>query len=667
MNTYLVFKSVLMLAALIGAFGLFFKKVVRLYNIMMAVEGEAPGRLDRIADRITVLFVDVLGQANVRRKLMPGLAHTLIFFGFLAIQPHSLELMIQGVVPAFHVGDLFPIPYTAYLFVADLLAAFVLVGLAYALYRRLILKPEYLTPGRDANLIILFTSVIVISFHFINAFLYVQPIAPGDFSYAGVFPISAILATALNLRALSSGQLFFWSEFFYYIHIGTILGFLIYIPGSKHLHLLAAVPNVFCKRLKVEKALVKTDIEDEEAETFGLGRVPEFNWFNVLNLYACTECGRCEELCPASHTGKPLSPKKIIHDFKIDLLDQADLLLSDKREAIQPLMREGSELTDDVLWACTTCRSCENICPVSIEHLDFIVEIRKHQVLMEASFPAEMQATFNNLENQANPWGFSADTRADWCQGLDVPLMTDKPDAKVLFFVGCAGSFDERAKKISQATARVLRKAGVDFAILGPEESCNGDMARRAGNEYLGQMMIQQNVEILSQYAPDMILAGCPHCYNTLKNEYPEFGAAFPVVHTADYFDTLLREGRLQVDARDLGKMTYHDSCYLGRWNNLYDAPRNILSRANAGPLVEMDRTRAKGFCCGAGGGRMFMEETLGKRINRERAEQVVASGVGTVVTACPFCTTMLNDGILEAEEKIPVKDIAEILDTVTL
>ena len=666
MNTYLVFKSVLMLAALIVAFGLFFKRVLRLYKIMMAVDGDSPNRLDRIGDRIIVLFVDVLGQANVRRKTMPGLAHTLIFFGFLAIQPHSLELMIQGVVPAFHIGAVLPNIYSAYLFVADLLAAFVLVGLAYALYRRTILKPDYLTLGRDANLIILFTSVIVISFHFINAFQYMQPAAPADFSYAGVFPISAVLASALDLGALSTGQWLFGYELFYYIHIGTILGFLIYIPGSKHLHLLAAVPNVFCKRLAVEKALVKTDIEDEEAETFGLGRVHEFNWLNVLNLYACTECGRCEELCPASHTGKPLSPKKIIHDFKADLLDQADLLLSERKKEIQPLMRAGSEISDDVLWSCTTCRSCEDICPVSIEHLDLVFEMRKHQVLMEASFPPEMQATFNNLENQFNPWGFSADTRADWCRGLDVPLMTDKPDAKVLFFVGCAGSFDERAKKISQATARVLQKAGVDFAILGPEESCNGDMARRAGNEYLGQMMIQQNVELLSQYSPDMILAGCPHCYNTLKNEYPEFGAAFPVVHTADYFETLIREGRLQMKVQDLGKLTYHDSCYLGRWNNLYDAPRHILSRANSGPLIEMERSRSKGFCCGAGGGRMFMEETLGKRINRERTEQVTFCGADTVVTACPFCTTMLNDGLAEAEEKIPVKDIAEILDAVT-
>lgn len=666
MHTYLVFKSVLMLAALIGAFGIFFKKVIRLYNIMMTVEGESPKRLNRIGDRIKVLFVDVIGQTNVRRKLMPGLAHTLIFFGFLAIQPHSLELMIRGVCPAFDIGRWFPGLYTGYLFMADILAAFVLVGFAYALYRRLLLKPDYLTLGRDANLIILFTCVIVISFHFINAFQLALPVESGHFSYAGTFPLSGLLTTAFGLAALSPGQLNVGYELFYYIHIGTILGFLIYIPGSKHLHLLAAAPNVFCKRLEVEKAIVKTDIEDEEAETFGLGRVHEFNWHNVLNLYACTECGRCEELCPASATGKPLSPKKIIHDFKVDLLDQSDLLLNGKKDDILPILREGAQVTDDVLWACTTCRSCENICPVSIEHLDFIFEIRKHQVLMEASFPPEMQATFNNLENQFNPWGFSADSRADWCQGLDVPLMTDKPDAKVLFFVGCAGSFDDRAKKISQATARVLQRAGVDFAILGPEESCTGDMARRAGNEYLGQMMIQQNVEILSRYAPDMILAGCPHCYNTLKNEYPDFGAAYPVVHTADYFDTLIRDGRLKVDAKEFGKLTFHDSCYLGRWNNIYEAPRNILRRANSGSLIEMDRTRSKGFCCGAGGARMFMEETLGKRINIERAEQVVACGAATVVSACPFCATMLNDGIMETEKNIPVKDIAEILDEAT-
>ena len=671
MEKYLIFKSVLMLAALIGSFGYFFVKVKRLYRIMMAVDGEPLKAVDRINERIKVLFTDVLGQSNVRRKTIPGLAHTLIFFGFLAIQPHSLELMLRGVIPSFNIGHLVPGLYTFYLFVADILAVFVLVGFAYALYRRLVVKPQYLTMGRDANLIILFTSVIVLSFHFINAFQLAMPEGADGFSYAGVFPVSAVFASLFGIKGMSQAGLHIGYEVFYYIHIGTILGFLIYIPGSKHLHLLAAAPNVFFKRLETPKAIVKTDIENEEAETFGLGKVSEFNWHNVLNLYACTECGRCEELCPAASTGKPLSPKKIIHDFKVDLLDQADLILDDengenKKDEVLPLMREGSEVTDDVLWSCTTCRACENICPVSNEHLDFIFEMRKHQVLMEANFPQEMQETFNNMENQANPWGFSADTRADWAKGMDVPLMAEKPDAKVLYFVGCAGSFDDRGKKISQATARVLKRAGVDFAILGPEESCNGDMARRSGNEYLGQMMIMQNVETISQYNPEMILTGCPHCYNTLKNEYPEFGMDIPVVHYADYFNTLIQEGKLSIKSKDFGRMTFHDSCYLGRWNDIYESPRSLLKQASTGELVEMERNREKGFCCGAGGARMFMEETIGERINNVRAQQAVDTGAQVVAASCPFCATMLNDGIMETDKEVPVKDIAEIMDEVT-
>ncbi|MCG8617391.1 MAG: 4Fe-4S dicluster domain-containing protein [Desulfobacterales bacterium] len=674
MTVYLILKSLVMLAALVLAFGYFFKRVTRLYRIMMAVDGEpklTPELAkERLKERLNVILTDILGQANVRRKKAPGIAHTLIFFGFLAIQPHSLELMIQGICPAFHIGYLVPGLYTAYLFIADILGFFVLVGFAYALYRRLVIKPDYLTMGRDANLIILFTSVIVLTFHFINAFTIVMT-PPEVFNYAAALPVSGIFAAVFGIAHLGQADLFVGYEFFYYLHIGTILGFLIYIPSSKHLHLLAAAPNVYFKRLETEKAMIRTDIEDEDAETFGLGKCSEFNWHNVLNLYACTECGRCEELCPAASTGKPLSPKKIIHDFKVDLLDQAHKILPDKegshkKDEVTPLMTEGSEVTEDVLWSCTTCRSCENICPVSNEHLDFVFEMRKHQVLMEASFPPEMAETFNNMENQANPWGFAADTRADWAKDLDVPLMMDKPDAKVLYFVGCAGSFDDRGKKISRATARVLKKAGVDFAILGPEESCNGDMARRAGNEYLGQMMIQQNVETINQYTPELILTGCPHCYNTLKNEYPEFGADYEVVHYADYFKTLIDQGKLKVKAKDLGNITFHDSCYLGRWNDIYESPRDLLTQANTGELVEMDRTGEKGFCCGAGGARMFMEETIGERINNVRAQHAVDTGADIVAASCPFCATMLNDGIMETDRKMQVLDIAEIIDEVT-
>ncbi|MGA9261038.1 MAG: (Fe-S)-binding protein [Desulfobacterales bacterium] len=663
METYTIVKSVVMLSALIGAFSLFFIRVRRLYRLMMAVEGTTEFKLDRIRQRIRVLITDVLGQANVRRKKLPGLAHTLIFFGFLAIQPHSLELMLRGVCPAFEVGRWIPALYGGYLFVADILASLVLVGLVYAIYRRIWVRPRYLTLGRDANLIILFTSVIIVTFLFINAFQTLLPLEPRGYDYRGVFPVSSTLVSFFGLDRWSPSQVFVGYQISYWIHITTILSFLIYIPGSKHLHLLAAAPNVFLKPLEREKAILKTDIENEERETFGLGKVSELNWKNVLNLYACTECGRCEEQCPAANTDKPLSPKKVVHDLKVDLLNQSETIMSRKFDQVKPIMREDSPITGDVLWACTTCRACEDICPVNIEHLDFIIETRKHQVLMEASFPPEVQETFTNLENQANPWGFGADNRADWCKGMDVPLMSDNPEAELLWFVGCAGSFDDRGKKISQAMARVLRHAGVNFAILGSEEACNGDMARRAGNEYLAQMLIQQNVETLNQYKPKKILTGCPHCFNIIKNEYPQFGASYPVVSHTEFLFDLLRRGHLKLNGNSLGRLTYHDSCYLGRWNGIIEPPRDLLRFINNGQLTEMRRIREKGFCCGAGGGRMFMEETIGKRINIERAQEVVRTGAATVAAACPFCATMLSDGLRDEGAEVAVKDIVELVD----
>jgi Fe-S oxidoreductase len=666
MENYTVVKSVVMLIALTGAFSIFAMRVRRLYRLMKAVEGTTEFKLDHIKERIGVFFKDVLGQANVRRKKLPGLSHAMIFFGFLAVQPHSLELMIKGVWPAFDPGRWIPGLYGAYLFTADILASLVLVGFAYALYRRLIQRPRYLTLGRDANLIILFTCLIIVSFHFINAFQSLLPVEAGAYSYRGNFPVSGVLATLLGLGHLGTRQLVVGHEVSYWLHMATILGFLVYIPGSKHLHLLAAAPNVFLKPLGREKAILKTDLENEASETFGLGKVSELNWKNVLNLYACTECGRCEEQCPAAATDKPLSPKKLIHDLKVELLDHSDAILSGSLETVKPIVREDSPVTADVLWSCTTCRACEEICPVDIQHLDFIIEARKQQVLMEASFPPEMQETFTNLENQANPWGFSADSRADWCKEMDVPLMSDNAGADLLWFVGCAGSFDDRGKKISRAMARVLQRAGVNFAILGPEEACNGDMARRAGNEYLAQMLIQQNVETLNQYKPRKILTGCPHCYNIIKNEYPQFGAAFQVVSHAEYLLDLHRQGRLRSNGRSLGSLTFQDSCYLGRWNGIFQAPRDLLGAINNGRLIEMRRTRDKGLCCGAGGGRMFMEEILGKRINVERAEEAINTGAAVVAAACPFCATMLSDGLMDKQSSISVKDIAEIVDEAT-
>ena len=665
MKDYQVVKIILMTVALAGAFSIFTIRVRHLLALMKSVGGKAGFQLDQVRERIAVLATDVFGQRNVRRKKAPGIAHTLIFFGFLAIQPHTVELMIQGIVPAFHVSDYIPGLYRAYLFVADFLALFVLIGLGYALFRRLVLKPPYLGDGRDARLIIGFTALIVISFYFINAFHLLIP--PGGFDYRGCMPISALWGHLFGLARLSATQQVVGLEITYWVHMLTILGFLIYIPGSKHLHLLAAAPNVFLKPLSRQKAMITTDIEDENAESFGFGKVSELNWKNVLDLYACTECGRCEEQCPAAATAKPLSPRRIVADVKHDLFDHAYPLLTGDQDHVLPLVRESSPVTADVLWSCTTCRACEDICPVNIQHLDLILEARKYQVLMEAAFPPELQETFNNLENQSNPWGFAADIRADWCQGMDVPLISDHPEADLLWFVGCAGSFDDRGKKISIAIARLLKKAGVDFAILGPEEGCNGDMARRAGNEYLAQMMIQQNVETLNRYRPRKILAGCPHCFNMLKNEYPGFGARYEVIHHSEFLLDLLAKGRLKTNGTAFGRLTFHDSCYLGRWNGIFDAPQALLRSLNGGSeLVTPQRNGEKGFCCGAGGARMFMEETIGERINIQRARELIATGAETVAAACPFCVTMLGDGIADCQGKPLVKDIAEVVDEAT-
>jgi Fe-S oxidoreductase len=667
MDTYVTIKSILMAAALVAAFGLFFIRVRHLYRIMQAVAGKSVFTLDRIADRVRVIFSDVLAQTNVRRKRLPGLAHTLIFFGFLAVQPHSAALMIQGVFHNFEIARLAPRLYGSYMFVADILAFLVLFGLGYALYRRIFIRPKYLTDGLDARLIILFTTVIIITFHFINAFEILAAEATGGFEYGKYFTVSAAVLHIFHLDALSDPGQTIGYELSYWIHILTILGFLIYIPGSKHLHLLAAVPNVFLKPLQQSKAMIKTDIEDEDAESFGLGKVTDLSWKNVLDLYACTECGRCEQHCPADATGKPLSPKNVVADIKHDLLDQAQSVLSKDNASVQPLVREQSPLSADVLWSCTTCRACEEICPVNIQHLDLILEARKYQVLMEAAFPQEMQETFTSLENQSNPWGFSSDTRADWCKDMDVPLITDNPEAEILYFVGCAGSFDDRGKQISRALARVLHKAGVNFAILGPEEGCNGDVARRAGNEYLAQMMIQQNVETLNQYQPQRILSACPHCFNSIRNEYPQFGASVPVVHHSQFLLELFEAGRLKLKKDSFGEMVYHDSCYLGRWNGIYDAPRQLLQAVTkAETLVELQRSRSSGFCCGAGGARLFMEETIGRRINHARSEEILATRVKNVAAACPFCITMLRDGIADNAGDAIGQDIAEIVDAAT-
>ncbi len=665
---YLTIKPFLVLAALALSFTYFAVYANRLLKLMQSVEGKDPeNRTANLPARLWAVAIDVFGQRRVRRKKAPGLAHTMIFWGFIIITIGTVEMMVDGVFRGINLLRLGPSVFGAYSTIADIFTLLVLLGVAFGFFRRLVLKPKYLATGRDAFIILALTGGLMLALFAMNMFR----VASSPDLFTPYFPISSILYSHF-LFGMDSNTALVGQEVFYWAHLLLVLGFLMYIPRSKHLHILAAGPNIFFKHLGTPKAIKPTNLEDENATSFGLGKAKDLTWKNVLDLYACTECGRCQEVCPASNTGKPLSPSHLVHDYKVELLQQAPTLLTGDaaaKEAMPQVIRDGSAITPDVIWSCTSCRACEEICPVNIEQTNLIFEARKNLVLMESKFPQELQTVFRNMENNFTPWAFGHDTRADWCRDLGVKQMAEHPNAEVLYYVGCAGSFDDRAKKVATAIVNLLKKANVDFAILGKEEKCNGDPARRAGNEYLAQMLIKENVETLNKYKPRKILTGCPHCFNTLKNEYPAFGAQYNVVHHTTFLAELIDQGKLNPKKNaDTGEVTFHDSCYLGRWNDVYDDPRKILAAVPELNVKEMPRAKNKGLCCGAGGARMFMEETIGKRINVERTEEALGTGAKTIAAACPFCSTMLTDGVKSKDKQaeVVVKDVAEILDAAT-
>lgn len=663
-----------------------------------------------IPRRINAVIAYVFGHKGVMEDKSYGFMHLFYFYGFIILGIGHLELVLFGLTLFLKDFGLSPFLYRNFLpdflikpfeLSQDSMAFMVVLMVAIALFRRIAIPKKRLLPrSRDAELILWLIGALYVSFFIFTPSEVLIRTRSSEFSlgFHWYLPVSSLLAQAY--AHMPEGAFSWWHVFGFLSHLGIFLGFAVYIPSSKHLHLIAAGPNIYFRHFD---AVAKPKIIDfENSERFGVERVDKLSWKALLDTFACTECGRCDAVCPAALTNKSLHPKKVLHDIKLNLRYEnwpqfksyktirGDTIKGKEEEfeAIEvktPLINRnpieqnssavlangsydihGQVHLDDI-WSCTTCAACVDVCPVLIDSVPTsLMEMRRHLVMMEArDYPKELNSALKGMEVQGNPWGIGQDKRVEWAESLDVPLMKDKGEAQYLFWVGCAGATDDRAKKIQQSLVRILKAAHVDFAILGCEEKCTGDPARRMGNEYLFDMLAKENIATLSQYSFKKIFTSCPHCFNSLKNEYKDFGTNYTVQHHSELINELLKDNRLPLKAKKaIESVTFHDPCYLGRYNNTYEAPREVIKVASQTSVVEMDMNKRQSFCCGAGGGRMFMEEHHGKRINHERCDQALATGAKTIATGCPFCMTMMSDGIKDRgkEEAVVVKDIAELV-----
>ena len=538
-----------------------------------------------------------------------------------------------------------------------------------ALYRRVIFKVPRLEIGKagklDALIILTLIFLVCLSMFGQNTALIAQHnfvLQPNELR-----PISYYLSKFIYSSNTSSAGMVY--EVFWWMHIVVVLGFLNYLPYSKHLHVLTSIPNTFFTNLEpVRNTLKPIDLEDENLETFGVADIEDLSWKQILDGYSCTECGRCDTVCPAVIVGKSLSPRDIIVQIRKRTKDKAPLLANGiENEEVMNKTLVHDYIPDLNLWQCTTCMACVQECPVMIEHVDSIVDMRRDLVLTEAKFPSNLNNVFKSIETNFTPWVFNPADRANWAEGMNIKTMAQDPNGEILFWVGCAGSYDARYQKVTKAFAKLMQKGNIDFRILGTEEKCNGDTARRLGNEYLAQTMMKENIEKLNNYNVKKIVTACPHCFHSLKNEYKQFGGNFEVVHHTEFIDEMLSESKLEMNNngdKTAIDVTYHDSCYLGRYNNIYDSPRNSLGKVEKINYIEMKRSKTRRLCCGEGGGRMFLEDEEGGRINIERTKEALETGADTIASACPFCMTMLTDGVkhFEKSEEVEVKDIAEII-----
>jgi len=658
--------------------GIFAYAIYRRYRMWRL--GTADNRLDHLGKRVWAFIVTAVIDGMLHRKflgvaeglghrrfsvkdlqpreLLPGIAHFLIFAGCIALLLGAFLDFISHYFFHFMHGNF----YLGYSVVVDSFGILVLIGVVLAIIRRYGQKPDRLDNTADDLIALLLIILVVVTGFIVEGFRIAATELKTTPDWAVWSPGGFILAQAFS--SLSQETLLTWHRVNWWLHMLIALGAIAYVSlyWNRLWHIIISPTNVFFRSFQPKGALAPIDLE--KAETFGVAKIEDFTWKQLLDLDSCTRCGRCQDNCPAYVSSKPLSPKKMTQDFKGSFVEKARLLLKTKTgSSSRPLI--GEVVTEDEIWACTTCYACQQVCPAWVEHVNKIIDLRRNLVMEQASIPETAEGTLRSIEDRGHPWRGTTLSRTDWAEGLGIKTLAEDKDIELLFWVGCTEALEERGTKVAQAMAKLLKTAEINFGILGAEESCCGEPARRLGNEYLFQIQAEKNIEILKGYNVKRIVTACPHCFNTIKNEYPQFGGEFEVIHHTELIARLLKQGRLRI-IKGIGEVvTYHDPCYLGRYNDIYQPPRQIIRSIPDVTMVEMERNRERSFCCGGGGGHMWLEERIGRRINELRTEQAIETKAQIVVTACPFCRQMFDDGIKAkaVEEQLRVMDIAEVVE----